>query len=101
MWTRFPPRMRRAISRALEVAGQRGHSQALPEHLLLSMASDPECAAAFMFEQSGVAPRILIEQIDARSNHTGAPQQRAARFAAAAMHVLDLAVDEADRREDR
>jgi len=92
--------MRRAMSRALEEAGKRGHDEALPEHLLLSIAADSESAAAFMFERSGLAPQRLIEAIDRRSTRAGPPQQRAARFAAAAMHVLDVAVDEADRCED-
>ena len=99
MWNRFAPRMRRAISGALEEAGRRGHELALPEHLLLRIAADRESAAVFMLEQAGLSPSVLIEELS-RCAPGGAPQQRAARFASATMHVLDLAVDEADRRED-
>ena len=100
MWNRFPPRMRRAISGALEEAGRRGHELALPEHLLLRIAADRESAAVFMLEQSGVSPNELIDKLSRCAAKDGVPQQRAERFASTTMQVLDLAIDEADRRED-
>jgi cytochrome P450 len=100
MWTRFPPRMRRAISAALEEAGRRGCEEASPEHLLLSIAADPESAAAFMFEDARIARQRIVEAMQRAASSRRAPIQRAARFSPEAMHLLDIAVDQADRRED-
>src|SRR5439155_13267485 len=85
MWNRFPPRMRRAINGALEEAGGRGHEQALPEHLLLRIAADRESAAAFIFEQCGIAPAALVDELSRNAAPGGAAQQRAGRFASSAM----------------
>ncbi|HEV2294485.1 MAG TPA: cytochrome P450 [Tepidisphaeraceae bacterium] len=92
--------MRKAITTALEEAGRAGAEEASVEHLLLAIARDPQCAAVFMFEQAGIAPAKLIEQLP--TNGDGAPRpERATRFSSAALHVLDVAVAEADRRDDR
>ena len=48
MWAEFPPRMRRAVTGALEIAGNRGCDEASPEHLLLAIVRDAESAACFL-----------------------------------------------------
>ena len=100
MWDRFPPRMRKAITTALELAGRDGADEASVEHLVAAFLQDPECAARFMFEQSDVAPSALRERITPASN-VPPRSERATRLSSAAMHVLDVAVAEADRRRDR
>lgn len=92
--------MRKAITTALEVAGREGADEASVEHLLAAIAQDPACAAAFMFEQAGIAPAALIERLPAKCDAPPRPE-RATRFSSAAMHVLDVAVAEADCRADR
>ena len=100
MWDRFPPRMRKAITTALELAGRAGTDEASVEHLVAACVQDPQCAAQFMFEQSGVAPRTLLERFGPAADAPPRPE-RATQFSSAAMHVLDVAVAEADRRGDR
>src|SRR4051812_32875692 len=99
MWERFPPRMRKMIVSALEEAGRRGADAASAQHLLAAMASDPESAASFMFEHAGIAPAKLLEQLQSQS--TDSLPQRAGKFSPDAMHVLDVAVGEANRLRDR
>src|SRR5215204_4812425 len=103
MWDRFPPRMRRMITTALEEAGRAGCSEAQTEHLLAAMAKDDACAAHFMFEEAGIAPTTLLErlQIAAADDLQAPAPERAAKLSSAAMHVLDVAVAEADRVGDR
>src|SRR5687768_609745 len=100
MWDRFPPRMRKAITAALERAGQDGADEASDAHLLAAIASDPESAAAYMFERSGVAPAALIERLGVNGEPRRRPE-RADRFSASAMHVLDVAAGEAQRLKHR
>ena len=64
MWDRFPPRMRRMITTALEEAGRAGCGEASAEHLLAAMAKDDACAANFMLEQAGIAPIALLERLN-------------------------------------
>ena len=61
MWDRFPPRMRKAMTTALELAGREGAAEATEEHLLRALVNDPACAAAFMFEQAGIAPQSILD----------------------------------------
>src|SRR5688572_22637325 len=73
MWERFGPRMRRAITAALDEAARHGRDEALPEDLRNVVTAE-----------------------------THEPfERRAARFSSAAMRVLDSARDEADRCGDR
>jgi cytochrome P450 len=108
MWDRFPPRMRKIITTALESAGRDRRDQASAEDLLVAMAQDPSCAAAFMLERCGIAPRTLLARLSA--GQQDAPpgpalekrwSERAGGFSSGAMHVLDIALAEADRRGDR
>ncbi|MGB7158769.1 MAG: cytochrome P450 [Tepidisphaeraceae bacterium] len=92
--------MRKAITTALELAGRDGAEEASVEHLLRAITQDSTGAAAFMFEQSGIAPAALSERLTIRSD-AGPRPERATRFSSAAMHVLDVAVAEAQRRGDR
>jgi cytochrome P450 len=92
--------MRKAITTALEVAGRAGADEASVEHLLAAIVQDPQCAAQFMFEQSGIAPAALLERLGAGGDAPPRPS-RAERFSSGALHVLDVAVAEADRRGDR
>ncbi len=92
--------MRKAITTALEVAGRDGADEALVEHLLIAIARDPACAATFMFEQTGIAGKTLLERLSSIDDASPRPE-RATKFSSAAMHVLDIAVAEADRRGDR
>src|SRR5688572_14057514 len=101
MWERFPPRMRKAITTALERAGQDGADEATAEHLLAAIASDPESAAAYMFEQSGVAPNAVLQQLRTNGEAPQRRPERAARFSASALHVLDVAAGEAQRLKHR
>src|SRR5688572_31456708 len=101
MWERFPPRMRKAITTALERAGQDGADEATAEHLLAAIASDPESAAAYMFEQSGVAPNAVLQQLRTNGEAPQRRPERAARFSASALHVLDVAAGEAERLKRR
>src|SRR5437762_4491795 len=100
MWERFPPRMRKAISTALEEAGRLGSMEVLPEHLLIAIASDPESAAAFIFEHAGVPPKQLLERLGKSMRIEHDPRPRAMRFSLAALHVLNAALAEADRLGD-
>ena len=94
MWERFPPRMRKAITAALEEAGRAGAEQATAEHLLAAIAKDPACAANFMLEHAGVAPAAVLERLKIADGdpHARAPE-RAGRFSSAALHVLDVSAD--------
>ncbi|HEX8523181.1 MAG TPA: cytochrome P450 [Tepidisphaeraceae bacterium] len=101
MWERFPPRMRKALTGALEAAGRLGHEEAKPEHLLLAIADDEECAAAFMLERSGISADRLKEELEPRLEKRPARLQRAGAISSSLMHVLDVAAGEADRARDR
>jgi pimeloyl-[acyl-carrier protein] synthase len=92
--------MRKAITTALEIAGRAGADEASVEHLVAACVQDPECAARFMFEQSGIAPEHLLSRF-VPSADAPPRSERATRLSSAAMHVLDVAAAEADRRRDR
>jgi cytochrome P450 len=93
--------MRKAITTALEIAGRTGANEASVEHLLAAIAQDPQCAAQFMFEQSGITRAALLARLPGAGGASPPRPERASRFSSAAMHVLDVAVAEADRRGDR
>src|SRR5687768_17153669 len=99
MWDRFPPRVRKIITSALDEAAAREQIVATTEHLLLAIARDPESAAVFMFEEAGVAPQRLIERLEVKTSAATTP--RAQSFDDNALQVLKSAVAEADRRGDR
>jgi cytochrome P450 len=101
MWERFPPRMRKAVTAALVEAARRGHDQMLPEHLLLTLIDDPECAASFMLERAGISSEALIAELEPAMAAGSSRLQRAASISSPAMHLLDVAVGEADRLGDR
>jgi cytochrome P450 len=103
MWEQFPPRMRKAITAALEEAGRQGCDQASAEHLLAAITKDPACAANFMLEHAGVRPAAVLERLKiATADDPRAPApERAGKFTSAALHVLDVATAEADRVGDR
>jgi cytochrome P450 len=88
--------MRRVVTGALEEAGRLGAEEATPEHLLLSIARDPESAAAFMLEHAGVAPATIEKQLDASSSRGKTIRQRAPRFSEAALRVLEASQLAAD-----
>jgi len=101
MWQRFPPRMRRAVTGALEEAGKRGAAEATPEHVLLAVARDPESAAAFMLEQAGVAPAEIANELDQISPRGDVVRQRAARLSQSALRLLETAQAQADAWKHR
>jgi cytochrome P450 len=89
--------MQRAVAAAAERAAERGCDEVAIEHLLLTIALDSQSAACFIFEDSGVSRLELIERIERVAPRGSAQLQRANRLAAATMHLLDVAVGEADR----
>ena len=101
MWERFPPRMRKVISAALEEAGRAGRDEAAALDLLVAMAKDRKCAAVYVFEQSGIAPEKLLAELDGHPDESSPARPRpwAERLSAEAMHVLDVAADEARQRK--
>ena len=101
MWQRFPPRMRRAVTGALEEAGRRGAEEATCEHLLLAVTRDPESAAAFMLEHAGVLPQDVREELEEKSPRGDAFRQRAQRLSESAMQLLEAAQAQADAWKHR
>ena len=111
MWERFPPRMRKTITAALEGAGHHGAAEATVEDLVVAMTNDPACAGAFVFEHAGVEPAALQRRLERESQAAAAHgdgirpatawAERAQRLSPGALHVLDVAVGEADRLGDR
>src|SRR6476620_6915450 len=100
MWDRFPPRMRKAMTTALELAGRAGADEADVEHLLAAMVQDPSTAASFMLGEAGIPPATVLARVAIDGDAPPRPE-RATKFSSAAMHVLDVAVAEADRRGER
>jgi cytochrome P450 len=102
MWSRFPPRMRRVLTTAAQLAASRGCDDVAVEHLLLAIATDREAAACFLFEHAGVPRETLVDELHALAPvSASAPiRQRAERLSSITMHVLDVAAGEADRRGD-
>jgi pimeloyl-[acyl-carrier protein] synthase len=98
MWSDFPPRMRRAITTATEVAAARGCEEVSPEHLLLVIAKDAESAACFIFEDAGISRIALIAELERVAPAGTANLQRASRLSPATMHVLDVATGASDKR---
>ena len=101
MWQRFPPRMRRAVTGALEEAGRRGAPEATPEHVLLAVARDPESAAAFMFEHAGVSAAEIERELEEKSPRGQTVRQRAARLSDSAMRLLEASQAQADAWKHR
>src|SRR4051794_28337534 len=101
MWNRFPPRVRRLIVTATEVAGQAGCEDVASEHLVLAIARDTESAACWVFDHAGVEQARLIDTLERIVPRGGRQRQRAARLSAATMHLLDVAKGEADRLNHR
>src|SRR5688572_606960 len=111
MWDRFPPRMRKTVTAALEEAGHAGLDEATVDHLVIAITKDPECAAVFVFEHAGVDPQGLRQLLEtplaeakgsAGNTENGerrptAWSERAQRLSSSALHVLDVAVAEADK----
>jgi cytochrome P450 len=97
MWQHFSPRLRRVVAAALQVAGQRGHEHALPEHLLLALAADTDSSAAFLFERVGITLADITAQIDRFSPRLPEMRQRAARFSDASLLLLNVASAEINR----
>jgi cytochrome P450 len=93
--------MRRAVTGALEEAGRRGADEATPEHLLLSVARDPESAAAFMLEHAGVAPATIEKVLDEISPRGDTVRQRAPRFSESALRLLEASQTTADAWKHR
>src|SRR5688500_6556511 len=101
MWQRFPPRMRRAVTGALEEAGRRGADEATPEHVLLAVARDPESAAAFMFEHAGVSPADIEKELEVKSPRGDTVRQRAPRLSESALRLLEASQAQADQWKHR
>ena len=99
-WKRYPPRMRRAIAAAVDVAAARGCDAVAAEHLLLAVCQDAESAAVFVLGRSGVPRAPLLDRLAATVPTGPLHHQKAARLSPAALHVLDVAAGEADRRGD-
>lgn len=99
MWERFPPRMRKSIAASLDEAGRAGRYEAAAVDLLLSIVRDGDTAGAYMLARAGLAAPRLVEVL-ANDNGTEPPRRRpwADRLSAEALHVLDVAADEARRR---
>jgi cytochrome P450 len=93
--------MRKVVSAALEEAGRAGRDEAGASDLVVAMAKDPECAAVYVFEQSGVAPAKLLSEFDGHAHENAAALRAghwAERLSAEALHVLDVAAEESRRR---
>jgi cytochrome P450 len=101
LWTRFAPRLRRAVAAATEVAAGRGCDQVAIEHLLLAICRDGESAAWFVFEHAGISRSLLMEHLEQVAPTGSLLLQRAARMSSAALHLFDVAGGEADRLNHR
>ena len=97
MWKRFPPRLRRAIAAAVDLAAARGCDEVAVEHLLHAICHDRESAAAFLFERAGLSLASLRERLDTIGPTGHGHQQKASRLSAGSLQVLEGAAGEADR----
>lgn len=97
LWSSFPPRMRRAVTGALELAASRGAEEASPEHLLLAIARDPESAASFLLQDAGISRDELMAELERTAPRGELRLQRAGRFSSATLHLLDVATGESNR----
>ncbi len=99
-WKRFPPRMRRAVAAAVDAAAARGCDEVAAEHLLLAVCQDAESAAVFVLDRAGLPRGAVLDRLAAIAPSGPNHRQKAARLSAAALHVIDVAAGEADRRGD-
>ena len=58
---RFPPRMHKVMTTALELAGRAAQDEAGVEHVLAAIVQDPSTAASFMLGEAGIAPLLLLK----------------------------------------
>ena len=96
MWKRFPPRMRRAIAAAVDMAAARGCEAVAAEHLVLAVCQDAESAAVFVFERAGLSRADVLDALNAIAPAGPNHQQKAGKFSPAALHILDVATGRAD-----
>jgi cytochrome P450 len=97
LWTRFPPRLRRALAIAIETAGTRGCEEVAVEHLTASVCRDRHSAATFIFESAGLPQAELVKRLEALQPLGQDQRQRAARFSADTLRLLHTAADIADQ----
>ncbi len=97
LWTRFPPRMRRVVTTAIEAAAARGCDEVDVLHLTAAIARDGESAACFLFDAAGLPRADLLARLTAAEPAGDRTRQRAARLSSETLHVLDVAAGEADR----
>jgi cytochrome P450 len=93
--------MRTAISASLEEAGRAGREQVTAADLLIAIAKRADYVGAHVFEHAGLPPARLVEALQNNGSGTGPPLHArpwAEQLSAEAMHVLDVAADEARRR---
>jgi cytochrome P450 len=93
----MPPRLRRHIVAATELAGQRGAEAAITEDLLRCICDDRESAAAFVLENAGIAPGDLLKRLNVPSQNGEPPRQRAQRLDGVLLPLLERAAMDADR----
>ena len=83
-----------ALARAKEEAGQRRHNYIGQEHILLSFAADPACAAARLLERLGVDPqraRAAVETVIGDGDSSPEAEQR---FTPRASRAIWFALEE-------
>jgi cytochrome P450 len=97
LWSRMPPRLRRHIVSATEIAGQRGAEAAVAEDLLRCICEDRESAAVFVLESARVAPAELLKRLEVPSQNGEPPRQRAQRLDGVLLRLLERAAMDADR----
>ena len=98
MWDRFAPRLRKSIFAALEVAGHAGREEATAEDLLIAIARDDVSAAAFILDHARIDRAALIRQLS--NGEITSRSQRAESLSSLCMHVLDVAVGQAEQVND-
>ena len=54
-------KVKNALNRSREDARRMGHGFIAPEHIVMSMAEDPESSASRVLEQLGLAPAEVVE----------------------------------------
>jgi pimeloyl-[acyl-carrier protein] synthase len=103
MWTRFAPRLRRAIGRALVIAGQQNCTDASAAHLLLAIIADEQSGGAIVLQRCGVSPDRVAERMEADADcklpqaADQSPDARAKRVSPDFLHLLDIATAQANR----
>jgi cytochrome P450 len=101
VWTRFAPRLRKAVAASTEEAAARGCDEVAVEHLLMTVCRDSESAACFVLQRCGTAPQQFLDQLQQVAPSGELIRQRAARLSAATLHLIDVAAGEADRLKHR